>query len=171
MGSHHHYEPWRSGSTTVRPRIVDPLPHFPRIDFDGNEIKVDSAGLIQFAARPRVTVVSSPPTDPGPSKVDIDPEIDYRYLSHQHKDDHMETIANVKALRKRVAATKTVEDGTVVKFTYDDLAYVALFVAGAWWTSATSASYRVNVKYTDAAFIELLGRAEDVQIATAWEAL
>lgn len=58
----------------------------------------------------------------------------------------MEAIANVKALRKRVAATKTVEDGTVVKFTYNDLAYVALFVAGAWWTSATSGGYRVNEK-------------------------
>ena len=83
----------------------------------------------------------------------------------------METIANVKALRKRVAATKTVADGTVVKFTYKELTYVALFIAGAGWTSSTSGGYRVNEKYTDAAFIELLGRAEDVQVATAWEAL
>ena len=83
----------------------------------------------------------------------------------------METIANVKALRKRVAATKTVEDGTVVKFTYCGYTYVALFIAGMWWTSVTSGSYRIQEKYADAAFIELLGRAEDVQVATAWEAL
>lgn len=161
MGSHHHYEP----------RIVDPLPHFPRIDFDGNEIKVDSAGLIQFAARPRVTVVSSPPTDPGPPKLTSTQKSITVTWSHQHKEDHMETIANVNALRKRVAATKTVEDGTVVKFTYCGYTYVALFIAGMWWTSVTSGSYRIQEKYADAAFIELLGRAEDVQVATAWEAL
>lgn len=77
----------------------------------------------------------------------------------------------VKALRKRVASTKTVEDGTVVKFTYAGYTYVALFIAGAWWTSVTSRSYRVKEKYTGAMFIKLLGRAKDVQIATAWEAL
>ena len=71
----------------------------------------------------------------------------------------------VKALRKRIASTKTVEDGTVVKFTYAGYTYVALFIA------VTSRSYRVQEKYTDAAFMELLGRAEDVQVATAWEAL
>ena len=161
MGSHHYYEP----------RIVDPLPHFPRIDFDGNEIKVDSAGLIQFAARPRVTVVSSPPTDPGPPELTSTQKSTTVASSHQHKENRMEVIANVKALRKRVAATKTVADGTVVKFTYNEFTYVALFIAGAWWTSVTSGSYRIQEKYTDAAFIELLGRSEDVQIATAWEVL
>ena len=83
----------------------------------------------------------------------------------------MENTVNVKALRKRVASTKTVEDGTVVKFTYAGYTYVALFIAGMWWTSVTSRSYRVQEKYTDAMFVELLGRAEDVQVATAWEAL
>ena len=77
----------------------------------------------------------------------------------------------VKALRKRVASTKTVEDGTVVKFTYAGYTYVALFIAGMWWTSVTSGSCRIQDKYTDAVFMELLGRAEDVQVATAWEAL
>ena len=31
----------------------------------------------------------------------------------------MESTVNVKALRQRIASTKTVEDGTVVKFAYD----------------------------------------------------
>lgn len=144
MGSHHHYEPY----------IVYPMPTLPPDQMPAP-----------------IIVIDAPPTDPGPLKLTSTQKSITVTWSHQHKEDHMETIANVKALRKRVAATKTVEDGTVVKFTYAGYTYVALFIAGMWWTSVTSRSYRVQEKYTDAMFMELLGRAEDVQVATAWEAL
>lgn len=79
---------------------------------------------------------------------------------------------NTTRLRKQLKRAKTVEDGTVIRFTAGGIyTYAAIFVANAWWITGEVAYFGAR-KFTNEDFLkDVLGRSgvTDIQVATNWD--
>lgn len=79
---------------------------------------------------------------------------------------------NTIRLRKQLKKTKTVEDGTVIRFTSGGVyTYAAIFVANAWWITGEVAFFGGR-KFTNELFMkDVLGRSgvTNIQLATDWD--
>lgn len=66
---------------------------------------------------------------------------------------------------RRVLKGPTLPDGTTVRYQRREKTYVALMAGGMWWTTGSTYPKRT------ASLADELAAAENIEIATRWEAL